>query len=222
MREEGAFKGSCVSEDMRDFFVEVRFMKNKNADWIVKISMLSAVATVLMLLEFPLPFIAPSFYELDFSEVPALIGAFAMGPVAGVVIEAIKILLNFFINGSITGGVGELSNFVLGVAFVLPAGLIYKRKKTKKSALLGIVLGGIFMVILGCFSNAFIMIPLYSKMMPLDAIIAQAAAIWPVIDSTFKFVLLCVVPFNIVKAALVTAVTMVIYKRISPIFKIKK
>ena len=197
-------------------------MKNKNADWIVKISMLSAVATVLMLLEFPLPFIAPSFYEIDFSEVPALIGAFAMGPVAGVVIEAIKILLNFFINGSITGGVGELSNFVLGVAFVLPAGLIYKRKKTKKSALLGIVLGGIFMVILGCFSNAFIMIPLYSKMMPLDAIIAQAAAIWPVIDSTFKFVLLCVVPFNIVKAALVTAVTMVIYKRISPIFKIKK
>ena len=222
MREEGAFKGSCVSEDMRDFFVEVRFMKNKNADWIVKISMLSAVATVLMLFEFPLPFIAPSFYELDFSEVPALIGAFAMGPVAGVVIEAIKILLNFFINGSITGGVGELSNFVLGVAFVLPAGLIYKRKKTKKSALLGIALGGIFMVILGCFSNAFIMIPLYSKMMPLDAIIAQAAAIWPVIDSTFKFVLLCVVPFNIVKAALVTAVTMVIYKRISPIFKIKK
>ena len=100
--------------------------------------------------------------------------------------------------------------------------MIYKRKKTKKSALLGIVLGGIFMVILGCFSNAFIMIPLYSKMMPLDAIIAQAAAIWPVIDSTFKFVLLCVVPFNIVKAALVTAVTMVIYKRISPIFKIKK
>ena len=196
-------------------------MKNKKADWIVKVSMLSAVATVLMLLEFPLPFIAPSFYEIDFSEVPALIGAFAMGPMAGVVIEAIKILLNFLINGSITGGVGELSNFVLGVAFVLPAGLIYKREKTKKNALLGITLGGIFMVILGCFSNAFVMIPLYSKMMPLDAIIAQAAAIWPVIDNTFKFVLLCVVPFNIVKAALVTVVTMVIYKRISSIFKIK-
>ena len=197
-------------------------MCNEKIQWIAKVAILSAMSAVLMLFEFPLPFLAPSFYELDFSEVPALIGGFALGPLAGVVIEAIKILLNFILNGSITGGVGELSNFVLGVAFVLPAALIYKQNKTKKSAFVGLLAGGLTMVILSCFSNAFVMIPLYSKMMPLEAIIAQAAAIWPVIDNTFKFVLLCVVPFNIVKAILVIAVTMLLYKRLSPILKGKK
>ncbi|MBQ2696367.1 MAG: ECF transporter S component [Clostridia bacterium] len=197
-------------------------MRNEKIQWIAKVAILSAMSAVLMLLEFPLPFLAPSFYELDFSEVPALIGGFALGPLAGIVIEAIKILLNFILNGSITGGVGELSNFVLGVAFVLPAALIYKQNKTKKSAFVGLLVGGLTMVILGCFSNAFVMIPLYSKMMPLEAIIAQAAAIWPVIDNTFKFVLLCVAPFNIVKAILVIAVTMLLYKRLSPILKGKK
>ena len=92
---------------------------------LAQIAMLGAVATVLMLVEFPLPFIAPPFYELDFSEVPILVGAFAMGPLAGVAIEAIKILLNFVINGTITAGVGEFANFILGCAFLLPASLIY-------------------------------------------------------------------------------------------------
>lgn len=197
-------------------------MKNKKIEWIVKVAMLSAVATVLMLFEFPLPFIAPGFYEIDFSEVPVLIGAFAMGPVAGVAIEAVKILLNFIINGSITGGVGEFSNFVLGIVFVLPAALIYKKNKTRKSAFLGLVTGGLTMVILGCFINAFIMLPLYSKIIiPMEQIIAMAAAIWSSIDTVFEFVLLCVAPFNLIKAILVTLVTMVLYKRLSPILKIR-
>lgn len=194
-------------------------MKNQKIGWITKVAILSAMASVLMLVEFPLPFIAPSFYELDFSEVPVLIGAFALGPLAGVAIEAIKILLNFMMNGSITGGVGELSNFVLGVVFVLPAAMMYHRNKTKKSALIGLITGGLTMVVLGCFINAYVMIPLYSSLMPLDAIIAQAAAIWPVIDSVFDFVLLCVAPFNIIKAVLVSLITMVIYKRLSPLLK---
>ncbi|MBE7041424.1 MAG: ECF transporter S component [Ruminococcaceae bacterium] len=197
-------------------------MKNKQLQWLTKVAILAAMASILMLLEFPLPFIAPSFYELDFSEVPVLIGAFSLGPIAGVVIEAIKILLNFIMNGSITGGVGELSNFVLGVVFVLPAALIYKHKKTKLSALLGLVVGGLSMVVLGCFINAYVMLPLYSNFMPLEAILAQAAAIWPVIDNTFKFVLLCVAPFNLIKVILVSAVTMLLYKRLSPLLKGKK
>ena len=194
-------------------------MKNEKVQWIAKVAILAAMAAVLMLFEFPLPFIAPSFYELDFSEVPVLIGGFALGPLAGATIEAIKILLNLIMNGTITGGVGELSNFVLGVVFVLPAALIYKMTKTKKSALCGLIIGGLCMVILGCFTNAYVMLPLYSQFMPLEAIIAQAAAIWPVIDSTFKFVLLCVVPFNLIKAALVIVVTMFLYKRLRPILK---
>ncbi len=196
-------------------------MKNEKLQWITKVAILSAMASVLMLLEFPLPFVAPSFYELDFSEVPVLIGAFALGPVAGVTIEAIKILLNLIINGSMTGGVGEFSNFVMGVVFVLPAALVYKYKKTKLSALLGLLIGGLSMVVLGCFINAYVMLPLYSQFMPLEAILAQAAAIWPVIDNTFKFVLLCVAPFNLIKAILVSAVTMLLYKRLSPILKRK-
>ena len=194
-------------------------MKNKKVSWLVKVAMLGAVATVLMLFEFPIPFIAPGFYELDFSEVPVLVGGFAMGPLAGVAIEAVKILLNFLINGTITGGVGELSNFVLGAIFVFPAAIIYQNVKTRKSAVIGLVSGGLLMIILGIFTNAFIMIPLYSKFMPLDAILAQAAAIWPSVDSVLDFVFLCVVPFNIVKAVLVSIITMALYKRISPILK---
>ncbi len=197
-------------------------MKNQKIVWITKVAILSAMASVLMLLEFPLPFVAPSFYELDFSEVPVLIGAFALGPWAGVCIEAIKILLNFIMNGSITGGVGEFSNFLLGVVFVLPASIIYHRNKTKKSAVIGLTTAGSTMVILGCFINAYVMLPLYSTFMPLDAIIAQAAAIWPAIDSVFEFVLLCVAPFNIIKAILVSLLTMTLYKRLSPLLKGKK
>ena len=111
-------------------------MKKVNTKWMVKVAMLSAVSVVLMLFEFPLPFIAPPFYELDFSEVPVLIGTFALGPLAGVVIEFVKVLLNLLINGSITGGVGEFANFLVGVCFVFPAGLIYKHNKSKKQGVL--------------------------------------------------------------------------------------
>ena len=99
---------------------------------IVQVAMLGAISTVLMLFEFPLPFLAPPFYELDFSEVPVLIDAFAMGPVAGIAIEAVKVLLNFVLNGTITAGVGEVANFIVGCAFLLPASFLYRRKKQGK------------------------------------------------------------------------------------------
>jgi len=195
--------------------------KNSKAKWMVEVAMLSAVAVVLMLLEFPLPFIAPPFYELDFSEVPVLVGAFALGPVAGVVIEGIKVLLNLALNGTITAGVGEAANFLVGIAFVLPAGIIYKHRKTKANAILGLIAGGFVMVVLSCFVNAYMLIPAYGAAMGLDmnVFIKMAAEIHSGIDSIFKMVLFCVVPFNAVKVILVSVVTIFLYKHISPILK---
>ena len=112
----------------------------------VKIGMLAAISVVLMLFEIPLPF-APSFYEIDFSEVPVLIGAFAMGPVAGAAIELVKILLNLVITGTDTAGVGELANFIIGCSLCLPAAIIYKRKKTRKGAMIGMVAGTALMAV---------------------------------------------------------------------------
>ena len=105
---------------------------------LVQIGMLAAIAVVLMLFEIPLPF-APSFYKIDFSEVPVMVGCFVMGPLAGAAIEFVKILLNFVINGTTTAGVGEVANFLVGCALCVPAGVIYKYKRTRKGALLGMI-----------------------------------------------------------------------------------
>ncbi len=196
-------------------------MRNEKTRTMVEVAMLSAIAIVLMLFEFPLPFIAPPFYELDFSEVPILIGAFAIGPAAGVVIEAIKILLNLVINGTITAGVGEMANFIMGVAFVLPASLIYKHKKTKKTAVIGLVTGTLTMTVVACFVNTLILLPAYGKAfgMPVEAFVEMAAAIHASIDSMAGFAMLCVAPFNLLKGVLVSVITMLLYKHISPILK---
>ncbi len=196
-------------------------MKKNNVKWMVKVSMLGAVAMVLMLLEFPIPFIAPPFYEFDFSEVPVLIGAFSLGPIAGVVIELVKVLLNLFVNGTITACVGEFANFLMGISFVLPAGLVYKKHKDKKHAALGLSLGSLFMVILGYLINLYILIPTYGKALgiPIEAFVSTGSSIYPPVDSLWKMVLLCVVPFNTLKVISASAVTMLIYKHISPILK---
>ena len=188
---------------------------------LAQIAMLGAVATVLMLFEFPLPFIAPPFYELDFSEVPILVGAFAMGPLAGVAIEAIKILLNFVINGTITAGVGEFANFILGCAFLLPASLIYRQKKTKKRAIIGMALGTVIMTVAGCVMNAFVLLPAYGAAfgMPVDAFVQMGTAINQSINSLFTFAVLAVGPFNLIKGILDSVIVMLIYKRIRVILK---
>lgn len=192
-----------------------------NVRTMVQIAMLSAVATVLMLVEFPLPFIAPSFYELDFSEVPVLIGAFAMGPLAGAIIELIKILLNFVLNGTMTAGVGELANFLMGCAFVVPAGIIYKKSKTRKNAVIGMVTGVICMAVAGCILNGAVLLPAYGKAfgMPTDAFVQMGSAIFPIIDNIFTFCLFCVVPFNLIKGVVVSAMTLLLYKYISRLLK---
>ncbi len=189
---------------------------------IVQIGMLAAVAVVLMLFEVPLPF-APSFYKIDFSEVPVLIGCFAMGPAAGAAIELVKILLNFVINGTQTAGVGELANFLIGCAFVIPAGLVYKKNHTRKGALIGMIAGTILMVVVGCFINAFVLLPVYASAfgMPMDALVGMGTAVNPHITSLTTFVLFAVAPFNLLKGVLVSLIVFLIYKKISPVLKMR-
>ena len=184
------------------------------------IGMLGAVATVLMLFEIPLPF-APSFYEIDFSEVPVLVGCFALGPMAGVLIEFVKIILNFVINGTATAGVGEAANFIIGISFCVPAALIYRHKKTKKSATIGLVVGTAFMAVLGCFINAYVLLPTYAKafQIPIDGLIAMGSAVNGSITNLMTFVVFAVLPFNLLKGILDSIIVLLIYKKISPILK---
>lgn len=188
---------------------------------IVLMAVFSALAAVLMYWEFPIPVIAPSFYQIDLSEIPVLIGSFIMGPVAGVIMEAVKILLKLVIKGTSTAYVGDFANFCIGCCLILPASIIYQKVKTKKGALIGMGVGTVVMAVAGVVLNYFIMIPFYVKAfgMPLDAIIGAGASINSAISNKFTFVLICVAPFNIVKGVIDSFVTFLLYKRISSFIK---
>ena len=189
---------------------------------LVKIGMLAAVALILMLYEIPLPF-APSFYEIDFSEVPVVVGCFAMGPLAGAVIEFVKILLNFVFTGTDTAGVGELANFIIGCSLCVPAGLIYRRNRTRKNALIGMITGTVLMTVIGCVINAFVLLPTFATAfhMPIDELIAMGTSVNPNITNLFTFVMFAVAPFNLLKGVLVSIIVFLIYKKISPIFRMR-
>ncbi|WP_026478968.1 ECF transporter S component [Alkaliphilus transvaalensis] len=184
---------------------------------LVKISILAVLAYVLMLLELPIP-IFPTFLKIDLSDVPALVGGFALGPVAGVFIQLIKVLLHFITNSS-TGGVGSLANFIVGSAYVVPASIIYHRKKDKVHALLGVIAGTISMCIVGVIANIYILIPFYSNFMPIEAIVNMGTVVNRNIVDVRTLVLYGVTPFNLVKGIVIGLVTMLIYKKVSPIIK---
>lgn len=179
--------------------------------------MFSALAAVLMLFEFPIPFIAPSFYGLDLAEVPVLVGSFALGPIAGVIMEFVKILIKLVLKPTSTGFVGEFANIVVGCALVIPAGVIYRIRKTKKGAVAGMIAGTVCMAVVGVIMNALVMLPFYSNFMPLESIIAAGAAINPAVSNVWSFAVICVGPFNIVKGVVVSLITALVYKRISVI-----
>ncbi|MGN0291650.1 MAG: ECF transporter S component, partial [Lachnospiraceae bacterium] len=157
--------------------------KSVNVRYMTMTAMLSAIAFVLMMLEFSVP-VMPFFIKLDFSELPALIGSFSMGPLSGVAICLIKNLLHLPMSS--TGGVGELSNFILGALFVVPAGLMYKKKKGRKSALIGSFMGAVIMALVSVVSNYFIVYPVYTAIMPIEAIISAYQAIFPKADTLLK------------------------------------
>ena len=246
---------------------------------LVTIAVLSAVAAVLMYLEFPLWF-APPFYEMDFSEIPVLVGAFSMGPAAGFIIEALKIVLKLLLKGSTTMGVGDWANLLIGCALVIPASLIYMKNRTKKGAILGLLVGTLTMAAVGCFLNAYVLLPTYAQAFEgawhgflvmglftaavafpifffygkekgahpilmgavveivilavavilmnvlhlfssdsLAGLIGMGTAVNPAITGIWSFVLLAVLPFNLLKGFIVSLITVLIYKRIRVIMK---
>lgn len=178
--------------------------------------MLSAIAFALMFLDFSVPFM-PSFIKMDLSELPALIGSFAYGPIAGVIICLIKNLLHLLISS--TGGVGELSNFLLGASFVFVAGMVYKVKKNRTGALFGSVAGALIMGIFSVFSNYFLVYPIYYNFMPKEAILAAYQMIFSGVNNILECLIVFNMPFTFIKGILSVVITFLIYKRLSPILK---
>ncbi len=188
---------------------------------LVGTAMLSAVGAILMYIGIKLPFM-PSFITLDMADLPALIGSFAYGPARGAVICVLKNLLHLLIQGSQTGGVGEISNALLGIFFVVPAGLIYSKIKSKKGAFIGALVGAVAMAVMSIFSNYYFVYPVYTNFMPMEAIIAAYSAINPKVTNLWQALIMFNMPFTFVKGMISLAISMLIYKPLSPILKGKR
>ena len=183
---------------------------------LVVTALLGAIATILLFISFGLP-ILPSYLKVDFSEMPALLASFALGPVYGAAVCLIKNLVN--ISATTTGGVGELCNFLLGVLFVVPAGLIYRRHPSRKRALIGMIVGTLVMSLCSVLVNYFVVYPVYLLVMPEEAIVGMYSAIVPAADSILKGILIFNMPLTFVKGVLDAVITFILYKRLSPVMK---
>ena len=189
--------------------------KGISVSMITKIALLSALAGVLMLFETPLWF-APSFYKLDLSELAVMVGGLTMGPVAAALIELMKILLNFVLNGTITGGVGEVGNLLVGCAFVVPAAFVYQKWHSRKGMIAGMAAGIVCLVLLGSIVNYFILLPVYSVVygQPLEAFVSMGNALNPAIVDLKTFILFAVAPFNLLKGIIISVLTALLYNRV--------
>ena len=185
------------------------------------IGICAAIATVLHMLDFPLLFLAPEFYKLDFSELPVMLCGFYLGPSAVVICEAVKILLKLLLKGTSTAFVGDFANFAVGCSLVLPATIIYHLHKSKRSAIIGLVIGTVILTVFGSAFNAIYLLPKFSQLygLELSAIIAMGSKINAGIRDITTFVMLAVAPLNLIKGAAVSVLTMLLYKRIArPLF----
>lgn len=186
--------------------------------YITYTAMFATMAGVLMLIEIPL-FFAPSFYKLDLSEIPVFICTFYLGPVAGVAAEFVKVMVKLLLKGTSTAFVGDFANFCVGCSFVLPASIIYHTRPGKKSAIIGLVIGTLVMTTFGSAFNAIYLLPKFAVLfgMPLEVIVGMGTKINAAITSVGTLVFYCVVPFNLLKGVIVSLVTLLLYKRISPL-----
>ena len=191
-------------------------MKKTNTRKLTSIAMLSAVSTVLMFFSFNVP-LMPSFIKMDLSELPALIASFTFGPVAGVTVCLVKNLINVMF--STTGGVGELSNFILGSLFVAPAGFIYQKIKTKKGAVLASFVGAATMAMCSVITNYYVVYPVYTNFMPMEAILGAYRAINPNVETLWDALLWFNMPFTFIKGMISVVITMFIYKPLAPILR---
>ena len=188
-----------------------------NTRYLAVTGMLSAIAFILMYLDFSIPMLIPGFIKMDFSELPALIGAFAYGPSCGILVCLVKNLLHLTV--TTTGGVGEFANFMLGAIFVGTAGFIYKYKKTKKNAIIASVVGAVLMGIAAFPVNLFITYPFYYNFMEKEVVLAAYQAILPAMKSIEQCLICFNVPFTIVKGLVSVIITLLVYKHLSPILK---
>lgn len=197
--------------------IEARSRETKDASMTRKVAVtgvLAAAAFVLQYLEIVIPFM-PSFIKFDFSDLPALLGSFALGPVSGVLIELIKNLLHSAVSRSF--GIGEISNFILGAVFVAVAGVIYRKHKTKKAAIIGSVAGAAVMALVSFPSNLFIVYPVYYKFWPEEVVLGLYQAILPAVKSVPEALLIFNMPFTFVKGMISVLITFLIYKPLSPL-----
>ena len=188
----------------------------QNVRMLTMTAVLSAIAFVLAFFEFPVP-LSPSFARMDLSDLPALIGAFAYGPVSGVLIELVKNALQLLTSS--TGGIGELANFIMGSSFVVAAGLIYKHHKTKKTAILACLIASVIMGVVATVVNYFLLLPVFEAFMPLDQLIASFGEFMPFIKTKLDVVLFNAFPFNLLKGIGISIVTMLLYKQLTPILR---
>ena len=183
------------------------------------VAIMGAIGFILMVLEFPMPFLIPPFIKFDFSELPAIITAFALGPIQGIIVCLIKNLLHLFVTTS--AGVGELSNSIWGAIFVGTAGIIYRYKKTRSGALIGSIVGALLMAVISVVSNYFVVYPAYVTLygMPMEAIIGMYKALLPASDTLLKSLLIFNLPFTFAKGMIDALICFVVYKKLSPILK---
>lgn len=214
------FAVSFATEKMLKYKREVSAVRK-----LTIMALFAALAIIINLFSFPIPVIAPGFYKMDFSEIPVLICGFLFGPVAGAMVEFIKILLNLLINGTGTMFVGEFANFVVGCSLVVPASIIYMIARTKRGALVGMISGTAIMVAAGCMLNAWLLLPWYAENFfaakgGMDAIVGAGTDVHSVVNNVFTFVVLIVAPFNLIKGVVVSAVTFIVYKKLGKVLKI--
>lgn len=214
----GVFAALFVLALLFERFVMKNRKKLGSTHFLAYTAIFSAMAGVLMFIEIPL-FFAPSFYEIDLSEIPIMICTFYLGPVSGVVAELLKIIVKLVFKGTTTAFVGDFANFVVGCTFILPASIIYHARPGKKTALIGMAVGTLIMTVFGSAFNAIYLLPKFSELfgLPLDTIVGMGTAVNGAINSVSTLVLFAVVPFNLLKGIVVSALTFLLYKRISPI-----
>lgn len=212
----GIIAALAILAHIAERFLPARRRTTK-AKRICVIAVCSAIAAVLHMLDFPLLFLAPEFYKLDFSELPVMLCGFYMGPSAAVACEAVKILLKLLLKGTSTAFVGDFANFAVGCSLVLPAAVIYHIKKTRGGALLGLLVGTIVLTVFGSAFNAIYLLPKFSQLfgLPLDAIIAMGGKINGSIHSLQTFVLLAVAPLNLIKGGTISVLTLLLYKKVA-------
>lgn len=191
-------------------------LKGFNLRQLLTITLMAVISFIIMFLELPLPMF-PEFLKIDLSDLPALITGLALGPVAGVLVELLKNMLHLL--RTTTGGVGELANFLVGAALILPASMMYNKKSDIKGFAVSLGLGILLMGVVGGLANYFILLPFYQNFMPMDAIIGLGAAVNPAIKDTATLILYAIVPFNILKGFVVTLFAVALYKRVIPLIK---